>query len=75
MVGCHVVQRDMKSNLLTFMLPRRLARSMTRNFLMRSLRGEGGKETVSESAVVFLFNSGHVLMLSLSHKENLSGSP
>lgn len=39
-------QRQRKSNQLTFMLPSRLARSMTRNFLMRSL-GEG--ETVSES--------------------------
>lgn len=31
----------MKLNLLTFMLPRRLARSMTRNFFMRSLGGRG----------------------------------
>lgn len=34
---------------LTFMLPRRLARSMTRNFLMRSLWGEKKEETDSKS--------------------------
>lgn len=47
MGSCHLGQTG---NQLTFMLPRRLARSMTRNFLMRSLGGE--TETVSKSTAL-----------------------
>lgn len=39
-----MVRGDGKGNQLTFMLPSRLARSMTRNFLMRSLGGEKRKK-------------------------------
>lgn len=47
MVSYHVEQGDNKSYQLTFMLPSRLARSMTRNFLMRSLgkKKKRAKET------------------------------
>lgn len=70
MVSCHVVQGDRKSKQLTFMLPSRLARSMTRNFLMRSL---GEKEKVSESrAVQSVFEK---CSPSLSHMEQLSEGP
>lgn len=69
-VSCHVVQGDGKSNQLTFMLPSLLARSMTRNFLMRSL---GEKETVSESKAVPCEKCS--LTLSFPHKEKLSEGP
>lgn len=44
--GWSTVQEDITSDKLTFMQPRRLARSMTRNFLMRSL-GKKEKHSVN----------------------------